>query len=81
MALRLMLGAGLGGERQNDLALALGEYARTRLLHIRLYQLASWAFTPPTNRTRRCLGARYDRIAASRLGPCLLAVLAGQIAA
>lgn len=33
-------------EMQGDLQLALHEYARLRLWHIRLYQLASWAFTP-----------------------------------
>lgn len=33
-------------ERQDDLAVALAEYARMRALHVALYQLASWAFTP-----------------------------------
>jgi 2-polyprenyl-6-methoxyphenol hydroxylase-like FAD-dependent oxidoreductase len=33
-------------ERQSNLDAALGEYARMRLWHIRLYQLASWMFTP-----------------------------------
>jgi 2-polyprenyl-6-methoxyphenol hydroxylase-like FAD-dependent oxidoreductase len=33
-------------EAQSNLEAALGEYARLRLWHIRLYQLASWLFTP-----------------------------------
>lgn len=31
---------------QGDLAVALGEYARMRMMHIRLYQSASFLFTP-----------------------------------
>jgi 2-polyprenyl-6-methoxyphenol hydroxylase-like FAD-dependent oxidoreductase len=33
-------------KRQSNLDAALGEYARTRLWHIRLYQAASYLFTP-----------------------------------
>lgn len=33
-------------ETQSNLDAALGEYARMRALHIKLYQLASWMFTP-----------------------------------
>ncbi len=33
-------------ERQGDLNVALAEYARMRLWHTRLYQAASWLFTP-----------------------------------
>lgn len=33
-------------QAQDDLAIALGEYKRMRLWHIRLYQWASWMFTP-----------------------------------
>jgi 2-polyprenyl-6-methoxyphenol hydroxylase-like FAD-dependent oxidoreductase len=33
-------------KRQSNLEAALGEYARTRLWHIRLYQAASYLFTP-----------------------------------
>jgi 2-polyprenyl-6-methoxyphenol hydroxylase-like FAD-dependent oxidoreductase len=33
-------------QTQADLAVALGEYARMRLWHIRLYQSASYLFTP-----------------------------------
>jgi 2-polyprenyl-6-methoxyphenol hydroxylase-like FAD-dependent oxidoreductase len=33
-------------ERQSNLDVALAEYERLRLWHIRLYQAASWAFTP-----------------------------------
>src|SRR5690606_16635117 len=33
-------------ERQSNLDAALGEYARMRLWHIRLYQAVSWLFTP-----------------------------------
>jgi len=33
-------------DTQSNLDAALGEYARMRTLHIKLYQLASWMFTP-----------------------------------
>ena len=33
-------------ERQADIATAMEAYARARLAHIRIYQLASWMFTP-----------------------------------
>ena len=33
-------------ESQSDLSIALSEYKRMRLWHIRLYQLASFLFTP-----------------------------------
>jgi salicylate hydroxylase len=71
-------------ERQNDLANALGEYARMRLWHIRLYQLASWLFTPAYQSDSAALAWVRDAVAAplSRTwpGPQLLAALvAGQI--
>jgi len=33
-------------DTQSNLDAALGEYARMRALHIKLYQLASWLFAP-----------------------------------
>lgn len=71
-------------ERQSDLANALGEYARMRLWHIRLYQLASWLFTPAYQSDSAALAWVRDAVAAplSRTppGPQLLAALvAGQI--
>jgi salicylate hydroxylase len=73
-------------ERQSDLANALGEYARMRLWHIRLYQLASWLFTPAYQSDSAALAWVRDAVAAplSRTwpGPKLLAALvAGQIGA
>jgi 2-polyprenyl-6-methoxyphenol hydroxylase-like FAD-dependent oxidoreductase len=71
-------------ERQSDLANALGEYARMRLWHIRLYQLASFLFTPAYQSDSAALAWVRDAVAAplSRTwpGPKLLAALvAGQI--
>lgn len=73
-------------ERQGNLAVALEEYARLRLWHIRLYQAASWAFTPAYQSNSRAMAWLRDIIASplSRLPPApqvLAALVAGQIGA
>jgi salicylate hydroxylase len=73
-------------EAQSDLAIALGEYARMRLWHIRLYQLASWAFTPAYQSDSAAFAWLRDHIMAplSRMPPAprvLAALVAGQIGA
>jgi 2-polyprenyl-6-methoxyphenol hydroxylase-like FAD-dependent oxidoreductase len=73
-------------ERQDDLAIALGEYARTRLWHIRLYQLASWAFTPAYQSESAAFAWARDVLVAplSRIPPApqiLAALVAGQVGA
>jgi 2-polyprenyl-6-methoxyphenol hydroxylase-like FAD-dependent oxidoreductase len=72
-------------ETQTDLATALGEYARLRLWHIRLYQAASWMFTPAYQSDSLALAWLRDWIMGplSRLPPApaiLAALVAGQIA-
>jgi 2-polyprenyl-6-methoxyphenol hydroxylase-like FAD-dependent oxidoreductase len=71
-------------ETQTDLATALGEYARLRLWHIRLYQAASWMFTPAYQSDSLALAWLRDWIMGplSRLPPApaiLAALVAGQI--
>lgn len=73
-------------ERQGDLATALGEYVRMRLWHIRLYQLASWSFTPAYQSDSAMLAWVRDWFMAplSRIPPTpaiLAALVAGQIGA
>jgi len=73
-------------EQQSDLATALGEYARMRLWHIRLYQTASWLFTPAYQSDSAALAWFRDQIMApiSRTWPApyvLAALVAGQIGA
>jgi salicylate hydroxylase len=73
-------------ERQDDLAIALGEYARTRLWHIRLYQAASWMFTPAYQSDSGAVAWVRDWIMSplSRIPPApavLAALVAGQLAA
>ncbi len=73
-------------EAQSDLALALGEYERLRLWHIRLYQFASWAFTPAYQSDSAAFAWARDRLMAplSRVWPApqiLAALVAGQIGA
>lgn len=70
--------------RQRDLATALGEYARLRLWHIRLYQLASWAFTPAYQSDSAAYALLRDHIMSplSRIWPAprlLAALVAGQL--
>lgn len=72
--------------RQDDLATALGEYARMRLWHVRLYQLASWAFTPAYQSDSRAFAMVRDWIVSplARLWPApqvLAALVAGQVGA
>jgi 2-polyprenyl-6-methoxyphenol hydroxylase-like FAD-dependent oxidoreductase len=73
-------------EWQSDLSTALGEYARLRLWHIRLYQAASWLFTPAYQSDSRAFAWFRDQIMApvSRIPPApriLAALVAGQICA
>lgn len=69
--------------RQNELGAALGEYERLRLWHIRLYQAASWLFTPAYQSDSVAIAWLRDRAVAplSRLRPgpqVLAALVAGQ---
>lgn len=71
---------------QSNLDAALGEYARMRLWHIRLYQAASWMFTPAYQSDSAVFAALRDWIMAplSRMWPApevLAALVAGQIGA
>ncbi len=83
MALLDAYALALALERQDDLALALAEYARLRLWHIRLYQAASWAFTPAYQSDSLAMAWVRDRVVAplARVwpGPPVLAgLVAGQ---
>lgn len=69
---------------QSDLSAALDEYARLRLWHIRLYQAASWMFTPAYQSDGKAFALLRDWIMAplSRIPPApqiLAALVAGQI--
>jgi 2-polyprenyl-6-methoxyphenol hydroxylase-like FAD-dependent oxidoreductase len=71
---------------QSDLSAALNEYARLRLWHIRLYQAASWMFTPAYQSDSKAFALLRDWIVApiSRIPPApqiLAALVAGQIGA
>ncbi len=68
-------------ETQSNLDAALGEYARLRLWHIRLYQTASWMFTPAYQSDSAAFAALRDWIMSplSRTPPAP-AVLAGLVA-
>lgn len=71
-------------EQQSNLDAALGEYVRMRLWHIRLYQLASWMFTPAYQSDSAALAWLRDQIMAplSRTWPApaiLAALVGGQI--
>jgi salicylate hydroxylase len=71
-------------ERQSNLDLALAEYARLRLWHIRLYQAASWMFTPAYQSDSAALAFVRDWIMApiSQVWPAprvLAALVGGQI--
>ena len=73
-------------ETQGDLATALGEYARMRLWHIRLYQAASWMFTPAYQSESAAIAWVRDWLMApaSRLPPApalLAALVAGEVGA
>lgn len=64
---------------QDDLDIALGEYARLRLWHIRLYQAVSWLFTPAYQSDSAAIAWVRDAIVSplSRVppGPRVLAAL------
>jgi salicylate hydroxylase len=73
-------------ERQSNLDAALGEYERTRLAHIWLYQAASWMFTPAYQSDSAAFAFLRDWIMApisrAPLAPRTLAALvAGEIGA
>jgi 2-polyprenyl-6-methoxyphenol hydroxylase-like FAD-dependent oxidoreductase len=72
--------------RQPNLEVALGEFARMRAGHVRLYQLASYLFTPVYQSDSAALGAVRDHLAAPMMrlwpAPRLLAgLVAGQLGA
>jgi salicylate hydroxylase len=58
-------------DRQSNLDAALGEYERLRLWHIRLYQTASWLFTPAYQSDSATVAALRDWIVSplSRIPP------------
>lgn len=69
--------------RQSELATALGEYERFRLWHVRLYQAASWMFTPAYQSDSLAIAWLRDHLVAplSRVWPgprVLAALVAGQ---
>ena len=69
-----------------DIPTALGAYARARLMHIRIYQLASWMFTPAYQSDGRAIVWLRDWLLGpiSRVWPApalLAALVAGNIAA
>jgi len=73
-------------ETQTNLDAALGEYARLRLWHIRLYQAASWMFTPAYQSDSTAFAWLRDRIMAplSQTPPAprvLAHLVAGEIGA
>ncbi|MBL8535877.1 MAG: FAD-dependent monooxygenase [Hyphomonadaceae bacterium] len=83
MALLDAYALALSLDRQGDLTTALAEYERLRLWHIRLYQSASWLFTPAYQSDSGAIAWLRDRLAApvSRLWPApqtLAALVAGQ---
>ena len=71
-------------ERQGNLDAALGEYARMRALHIKLYQAASWMFTPAYQSDNDAVAFVRDWIMSplsrAPLAPAVLAALvAGEL--
>ena len=71
---------------QSNLDAALGEYARLRTFHIKLYQLASWMFTPAYQSDNAAFAFLRDWIMSplsrAPLAPAVLAALvAGEIGA
>lgn len=70
-------------DRQSNLEAALDEYARLRLWHIRLYQAASWAFTPAYQSDSAAIAWLRDWVVAplARVAPApqiLAGLVAGQ---
>lgn len=51
-------------EQKTDTATALSHYRRLRALHVRLYQLMSWAFTPFYQGDSRLMAGVRDHVAA-----------------
>lgn len=86
MALLDALALAAALERQDDLQLALGEYARMRLWHIRLYQSASYLFTPAYQSDSAAFAWLRDFIMSplARIPPApalLAALVAGELGA
>ena len=84
MALLDALGLARALEANRDISLALGAYSRARRGHIRLYQLASWMFTPAYQSDSHAIALVRDWLMApfSRLWPMpkiLAALVAGSI--
>jgi 2-polyprenyl-6-methoxyphenol hydroxylase-like FAD-dependent oxidoreductase len=83
MALLDAYALALALDRQSNLDAALSEYERLRLWHIRLYQAASWLFTPAYQSDSRAIAWLRDRFVAplSLLWPApasLAGLVAGQ---
>ncbi len=84
MALLDALGLARALEANRDISLALGAYSRSRRSHIRLYQLASWMFTPAYQSDSQAIALVRDWLMApfSRVWPMpkiLAALVAGSI--
>lgn len=84
MALLDALGLARALEVNRDISLALDAYCRSRRGHIRLYQLASWMFTPAYQSDSRAIALVRDWLMApfARLWPMpkiLAALVAGSI--
>jgi salicylate hydroxylase len=84
MALLDALGLARALEANRDISLALDAYSRSRRGHIRLYQLASWMFTPAYQSDSHAIALVRDWLMApfSRLWPMpkiLAALVAGSI--
>lgn len=84
MALLDALGLARALEANRDISLALDAYSRSRRGHIRLYQLASWMFTPAYQSDSRAIALIRDWLMAplSRVWPMpkiLAALVAGSI--
>lgn len=84
MALLDALGLARALETNRDISLALDAYSRSRRGHIRLYQLASWMFTPAYQSDSRTIAFVRDWLMApfSRVWPMpkiLAALVAGSI--
>ncbi len=84
MALLDALGLACALEANRDISLALDAYCRSRRGHIRLYQLASWMFTPAYQSDSRAIAFVRDWLMAplSRVWPMpkiLAALVAGSI--
>jgi len=86
MALLDALALARAMETQSNLEAAPGEYVRTRALHIKLYQAASWMFTPAYQSDNAAFAFLRDWIMSplSRVPPApqlLAALVAGEVGA